>query len=170
MLDVLTEGLGPFTLEYLAGDPVHIERWLNRMQKERNWSPNTWNPEKYRVGTKGALMRLRLMMALDTGVRREEMMSIQLKHINFRPVLTTIEGEQWELFAVEVQSKGEKTTGEKEFVWVGTERLKEALKKRRFALRNDQEAYVFGTETGKHQKAFRRMWREAFTLAGVEYG
>jgi integrase len=285
MLNVLTDGLGSFTLEHLSGDPVHIERWLNRMQKERNWSPNTWNRyygllntlcvratrwktngaprmthnpmtsierrvgtkkkfgvrieeavedklfeacatlnrpqhaphsirldwdkvdtirkrvaggesqskvarsfgissglccqivkgdiwnrEKYRVGTKGDLMRLRLMMALDTGVRREEMMLIQIKHINFRPALTTVEGEQLELFAVEVQSKGEKTTGEKEFVWVGTERLKEALKKRRFALRNDPEAYVFGTETGKRQKAFRRMWRELFTLAGLKYG
>ena len=22
---------------------MHIERWLNRMQKERSWSANTWN-------------------------------------------------------------------------------------------------------------------------------
>jgi integrase len=285
MLNVLTDGLGSFTLEHLAGDPVHIERWLNRIAKERCWSANTWcryyellsticvratrwktngvprmahnpmtaierrvgtkkkfgvrieeaaedklldacdrlnrpqhaphsklldwekvgtirkrvaagesqakvarafgistglccqivkgeiwNPDKYRLGTKGDLMRLRLMMALDTGVRREEMMLIQLKHINFRPALITVDGEQRELYAVEVQSKGEKTTGEKEFVYVGTERLKDALKKRRFALRNDLEAYIFGTETGKPQKDFRRMWRELFTLAGLKYG
>src|SRR5574339_518127 len=43
MLNVLTEGLGGFTLEHLAGDPTHIERWLNRMGKERSWSANTWN-------------------------------------------------------------------------------------------------------------------------------
>ena len=42
MLDVLTDGLGSFTLEHLAGDPVHIERWLNRIAKERSWSANTW--------------------------------------------------------------------------------------------------------------------------------
>src|SRR6186713_1293198 len=43
MLNVLTEGLGGFTLEHLAGDATHIERWLNRMAKERSWSANTWN-------------------------------------------------------------------------------------------------------------------------------
>ena len=285
MLDVLTAGLGSLSLEHLAGDPMHIERWLNDMQKERRWSANTWNryyellstifvratrwrsngvprmahnpmtaierkvgtkrkfnvrieesaedrllaacdklnrpqhrphskrldwekvnairdrvsagepqtnvaaafgistglccqiikreiwnPGKYRVGTKGDLMRLRLIMALDTGVRREEMMLIQLKHINFRPIPVITDGEQREVLSIEVQSKGEKTTGEKEFVYAGTERLIEALKKRRFLLGNNPEAYVFGTETGEPQRDFRRMWRELFTLAGLKYG
>ena len=285
MLNVLTEGLGSITLEQLAGDPILIERWLNRVAKERRWCPNTWNRyyellstlcvratrwrtngvprmaqnpmtsierrvgtkkkfgvrieetaedrlfdaceklnrpqhaphstlldwdkvasirervaagesqvgvasafgistglccqiikgqiwnrEKYRTGTKGDMMRLRLMMALDTGVRRDEMMLIQLKHINFRPSRIVVDGEARELFAVEVQSKGEKTTGEKEFVYVGTDRLKEGLDKRRFALRNNLDAYVFGTEQGARQKDFRRMWRELFTLAGLHYG
>jgi integrase len=129
-----------------------------------------WNPEKYKPGTKGDLMRLRLMMAFDTGVRLNEMMSIQLKHLNFRPVTTIVDGEPRELLVVEVQSKGEKTTGEKEFVYVGTERLKEALEKRRFALRKDPEAYVFGTELGRRQKGFRRMWRELFERAGLNWG
>jgi hypothetical protein len=96
-----------------------------------------WNPEKYKVGTKGDMMRLRLMAAFDAGVRREEMMLIQLKHINFKPVSVTVEGERKQVIVVEVQSKGEKTTGEKEFVYIGTDRLKKALQKRRFALRND---------------------------------
>ena len=81
-----------------------------------------------------------------------------------------VEGEQKKLLVVEVQSKGEKTTGEKEFVYVGTERLKEALQKRRFALKHDPDAYVFGTEDGRHQKDFRRMWRELFKLAGLKWG
>lgn len=129
-----------------------------------------WNRERYRLGTKGDLMRLRLMMALDTGVRREEMMLIQLKHINFRPARITVDGQPSELLSVEVQSKGEKTTGEKEFVYVGTDRLRGALEKRRLALRDDPDAYVFGTEDGRHQKDFRRMWRELFTRAGLKYG
>jgi integrase len=128
-----------------------------------------WNPAT-RVRRQGSMMRLRLMMALDTGVRREEMMLIQLKHINFRPARITLDGESRELLSVEVQSKGEKTTGEKEFVYVGTNRLREALEKRRFALRNDPDAYVFGTEDGRRQKDFRRMWRELFTRAGLTYG
>lgn len=129
-----------------------------------------WNPEKYKIGTKGDMMRLRLMAAFDAGVRREEMMLIQLKHINFKPVSVAVDGERKHVLVVEVQSKGEKTTGEKEFVYIGTERLKKALQKRRFALRNDLDAYVFGTEDGRLQKDFRRMWRELFELAGLKWG
>jgi hypothetical protein len=76
------------------------------------------------------MMRLRLMAAFDAGVRREEMMPIQLKHINFKPISVNVEGERKQLLVVEVHSKGVKSTGEKEFVYVGTERLKEALQKR----------------------------------------
>jgi integrase len=285
MLGVLEDGLGMYTLEQLSGASLQIERWLNKAQKERNWTDNTWNryyellstvlnratrwktngiarlaqnpmlgierrvgtkkkfrvrleetaedrlfaacdklnrpqhkphsklltwekveeirkrvaegepqshvaaqfristglccqiikgdiwnPAIYKRGTKGDMMRLRLMAAFDTGVRREEMMLIQLKHINFKPVSVKVDGEQKQLLAIEVQSKGEKTTGEKEFVYVGTERMKDALQKRRFALRNDPEAYVFGTEDGRHQKDFRRMWRELFKLAGLKWG
>jgi len=285
MLGVVEEGLGIYTLEYLAGASLQIERWLNKSQKDRRWSDNTWNryyellstlfgratrwktnavprmaqnpmlgierrvgtkrkfrvrieeavedklfaacaalnrpqhaphsklltwpkveeirkcvadgeqqsrvarrfgistglccqiikgdiwnPAKYKHGTKGDLMRLRLMMAFDTGARRDEMMLVQLKHIDFKPTTVMIEGESRDLLVVEVQSKGEKTTGEKEFVYVGTDRLKEALQKRRFALRNDPDCYVFGTEDGRRQKSFRRMWRELFKLAGLKWG
>ncbi len=77
------------------------------------------------------------------------MMLIQLKHIDFKSVSVTVDGEQRKVLVIEVQSKGEKTTGRKEFVYVGTERLKAALQERRFALRRDPEAYVFGTEDGR---------------------
>ena len=285
MLGVIKEGFETCTLEHLSGASLQIERWLNKAQKERNWTDNTWNryyellstlfnratrwkangvprmaqnpmlaierrvgtkkkfrvrieetaedklfaacdtlnrpqhkphsklltwpkveeirkrvadgepqskvaehfgisrglccqiikgeiwnPAIYKRGTKGDMMRLRLMAAFDAGVRREEMMLIQLKHINFKPVSVNVEGEQKKLLVVEVQSKGEKTTGEKEFVYVGTERLKEALQKRRFGLKHDPDAYVFGTEDGRHQKDFRRMWRELFKLAGLKWG
>jgi integrase len=116
------------------------------------------------------MMRLRLMAAFDAGVRREEMMLIQLKHIDFKSVSVTVDGEQRKVLVIEVQSKGEKTTGQKEFVYVGTDRLKTALQKRRFALRRDPEAYVFGTDDGRRQKDFRRMWRELFGLAGLKWG
>jgi integrase len=285
MLGVVERGLGTNTLEELAGASLQIERWLNKMQKERHWSDNTWNryyellstlcvratrwkangvprmaqnpmtaierrvsakkkfrvrieepvedqlfaacdklnrpqhkphsklltwpkveeirrrvlegesqknvaedlgisaglccqivqgevwnPEKYRVGTKGDMMRLRLMAAFDAGVRREEMMLVQLKHINFKAMSVTVDDERRHVLVVEVQSKGQKTTGEKEFVYIGTDRLKQALQKRRFALGNDPNAYVFGTEDGRRQKDFRRMWRELFELAGLKWG
>jgi integrase len=95
------------------------------------------------------------------------MMLIQLKHIDFKSVSVTVDGEQRKGLVIEVQSKGEKTTGRKEFVYVGTERLKAALQERRFALRRDPEAYVFGTEDGRD---FRTMWRELFQLAGLKWG
>jgi integrase len=285
MLGVIERGLGTYTLEQLAGASLHIERWLNKTKKEREWSDNTWNryyellstlfnratrwrtngvprmaqnpmvaierkvgtkkkfrvrieesaedklfeacealnrpqhqphskllnwekideirkrvsggepqtkvasefgisrglccqivkgevwnPAIYRRGRKGDMMRLRLMAAFDAGVRREEMMLIQLKHINFKPLSVTVDGERKQLLVIEVQSKGEKTTGEKEFVYVGTERLKKALQKRRFELRDDPEAYVCGTEDGRRQKDFRTMWRQLFKLAGLDWG
>jgi integrase len=30
--------------------------------------------------------------------------------------------------------------------------------------------FVFGTEDGRQQKGFRRMWRDLFTRAGLEWG
>lgn len=43
MLGVIGDGIGSFTLEHLASRPELIERWLNRMQKERSWTENNWN-------------------------------------------------------------------------------------------------------------------------------
>ena len=92
-----------------------------------------------------------------------------LKHIDFKPI--KLDGERKQVLVVEVQPKGEKTTGEKEFVYIlVSHRLKKALQKRRFALRNDSDAYVFGTDDGRRQKDFRRMWRELFKLAGLKWG
>jgi hypothetical protein len=87
-----------------------------------------WNPAIYKLGTKGDMMRLRLMAAFDAGVRREEMMLIQLKHINFKPVSVNVEGEHKKLLVVEVQSKGEKTTGEKELSTSGPSTLRNRCK------------------------------------------
>lgn len=49
------------------------------------------------------MMRLRLMMAFDTGVRREEMMKVQVKHIGFTPETVAIDGTARELLVIEVQ-------------------------------------------------------------------
>ena len=126
-----------------------------------------WNPAT-RVRRQGTMMRLRLMMALDTGVRREEMMKIQVKHIDFNPVTVTIDGEPREVLVIEVQSKGEKFTGEKERVYAGTERLISALRARRDALQNNPDAYVFGTPSGFRQDLFE--WHRLFKLAGLNLG
>jgi len=52
-----------------------------------------WNDERPGRHRKGNLMRLRLMMAFDSGARREEMMKIRLKHIDFNPLTVMIDGK-----------------------------------------------------------------------------
>lgn len=67
-------------------------------------------------------------------------------------------------------TKGGKTTGELEYVYIADEELKDALTTRRFALVQKPDAYVFGTTDGKKVKDFRRMWRELFECAGLDWG
>jgi integrase len=129
-----------------------------------------WNPENYKTPRTGYMMRLRLMAAFDAGVRREEMMRIQLKHINFTPIHVEVDGRLRELLVVDVQSKGEKTTGEKEVVYIGTTRLIEALRRRREELNDEPNAYVFGTVEGWRQQHFRQTWHRLFALAKLEFG
>ena len=129
-----------------------------------------WNPERYRSARRGYMMRLRLMMAFDAGVRREEMLKIQLKHVNFTPITVHVDGHARELLVIEVQSKGEKATGEKEFVYAGTDRLVAALRTRREELQGEPNGYVFGTPEGRRQKDFHRSWQRLFKVAGLEYG
>jgi integrase len=288
MLNVLKEGLGRFTLEQLAGDPLRIERWLNCAKKERGWSDNTWNryyellnslfnravkwrvnniprmranplasidkrpgstvkfetrieedvedrllracdqlnrpqhaphskrltweivailrqraaagesqkalaaefkistglccqiikgqiwnPDRYRIGAKGTEMRRRLYAAFDLGLRASEIAAIQLKHIDFKSVTVKVDGRQRHIFVISLpatMTKGGKTTGEIEHVYAGSDRLRRELIKRRFQLRRDPDAFVFGTEDGRRVQSFRRMWRELFRLAGIDFG
>ena len=110
-----------------------------------------WNPDKYRTGTKGDEMRRRLYAAFDLGLRHGEIVKVQLKHVDFKPIKVAIDGEVREVLAIALPpavTKGGKTTGEMEYVYAGTERLKLELAKRRFALKRKPEAYVFGTEAG----------------------
>jgi integrase len=283
MLGVIDEGVGGFTLEHLAGRPDVVERWLNRMQKERSWTDNNWNryyellnslfnraikwkrlkvnpivsidkrvgakkkfevrmeegiedlliaaceklnrpqhkphsklltwekveeirnrvaagesqraiagafgistglccqivkgdiwnPAKYRTGTKGSEMKRRIYAAFDLGLRANELQSLQLKHIDFKPVRFDLDGETREVFVVALPpqiTKGGKSTGEIEYVYVGTDRLKRELTARRFTLKDNPEAYVFGAEDGRPIKSFKKMWRELFKLAELDFG
>lgn len=132
-----------------------------------------WNPDKYRVGTKGSEMRRRLYATFDLGLRHDEIVRVQLKHIDYRPLKVIVEGETCEVLAIALPpaiTKGGKTTGETEHVYAGTERLKEELIKRRFALQRNPEAYVFGTEDGRRVQDFKGLWRERFKLAELDYG
>jgi len=132
-----------------------------------------WNRDKYKTGTKGDEMRRRLYAAFDLGLRHGEIVKIQLKHIDFKPIKVAADGTVRQVLAISLPpdvTKGGKTTGETEYVYAGTQRLIRELGKRRFALKRNPEAYVFGTEQGRSVKSFKRMWRELFKLAGLDYG
>ena len=134
-----------------------------------------WNLAKYRPSTKGNEMRRRLIGAFDGGLRAGEMMLIQLKHVNFRRprVYTDDDGVRHELYEIELppaNTKGGKTTGETQYVIAGSDRFRLMLDQRRTQLKNNGEAYVFGTEAGAYQKGFRKQWTKLFTAAGLDYG
>jgi hypothetical protein len=44
------------------------------------------------------------------------------------------------------------------------------LDQRRLQLKNDPEAYLFGTDAGYRQVDFDRMWHAVFELAEIPYG
>jgi integrase len=134
-----------------------------------------WNAAQYRIGTKGREMRRRLMAGFDCGLRPGEMLKIQIKHIDWRRTqsLTAADGTAFKGYRINLpadMTKGGKWTGEDEEVIVGTLRLSQEIEARRFQLRNDPDAFIFGTEAGRSQVGFNRMWRELFRLAGLEYG
>ena len=141
-----------------------------------------WNPAEYRVGTKGSEMRRRLIAAFDGGMRRGEMMLTQIKHVTWTPK-TILKGDEvitaYEIVLPPTITKGGKTSGENEIIYAATPRFREMLEQRRFQLRRrtaagkmepDPEAYIFGTEAGRYQKDFDRMWQALFTLADLDYG
>ena len=61
-------------------------------------------------------------------------------------------------------------TGEPEEVIAGTLRLSLELEARRFQLRNNPEAFIVGTEAGRFQASFDKLWHELFALAGLKSG
>lgn len=118
-------------------------------------------------------MRRRLYAAFDLGLRHTEILKIQLKHISYKATKVEVDGQTEDVFVITLPpalTKGGKTTGELEYVYAGSKRLKDELIRRRFALAHNPEAYVFGTEGGQPVKSFQRMWRELFRLAGLDFG
>ena len=134
------------------------------------------------MGTKGSEMRRRLIGAFDGGMRRGEMLLTQIKHVNWTPIRLTVDGRTstaYEIVLPPDVTKGGKTSGEDEVIYAATPRFREMLDERRFQLRRrtpagkmepDPEAYIFGTEAGRYQQDFDKMWHTLFALAGLDYG
>src|SRR5262245_10582272 len=77
-----------------------------------------------RAHHKGAEMRRRLIGAFDGGLRRGEMLHLQLHHVNWKPMLIELpDGTRVEAYEIELPpeiTKGGKTTGETESVYAAT--------------------------------------------------
>lgn len=101
-------------------------------------------------------MTRRIIASLDTGIRREELMMIQVKDVNFNT---------WEI--VLPKSKGQSKTGVQESVYVMSPRLRVILEERR---QLGPFAFVFGTEDGRAQKSFVQAWHSVFKAAGITPG
>lgn len=123
-------------------------------------------------GTRGVEMRRRLIAGFDGGLRAGEMLRVQLNHVNWKP-LRLDNGEMAYVITLPPSiTKGGKTSGRPEKVYVATARFRQVLESRRFQLKSnpDEKTFIFGFEDGRQQKGFRRMWRQLFTRAGLKWG
>jgi len=96
------------------------------------------------------LMRARIIVALDTGMRRGEMLLLQNKHV------------LWPERLIRVLAPNAKSRKERR-IPISTQRLTQVLEQRAFL---GPEAHVVGKEFGDHQTDFRSPWLKV--LAGAE--
>ena len=103
-------------------------------------------------------MRRRLCVALDCGLRAGEMLRVRRRHIQYGP-----QDEAWVITLPASITKA----GEDQQVYVGRDRLKAELQKRRFL---DDDDYVFGTEDGRFVGSFDKSWKRLFMEAELPIG
>ena len=103
----------------------------------------------------GREMHRRLCAAFDTGLRAGEMLSVQVKHVDYAT---------WKITLPWMNAKGGKMTGQDEAVWVMTARLRRVLEERRFL---GPDCFVFGTDEGRKVEKFTSTWRTLFKVAGL---
>jgi hypothetical protein len=118
-------------------------------------------------------MGRRLYAAFDLGLRHGEIVKIQLKHVDFKPIEVNVDDQVRQVLVIALPpsvTKDGKATGETEYVYAGTDRLKQELEKRRFALKRNAEAYVFGTEAWEAREEFQADVAGTFELAGLTFG
>jgi len=134
----------------------------------------TWNAERAAQYTKGREMRRRVIAAFDLGLRRTEMCNVTLSMVDFTPAQVEVDGASFEVLPVKLPSgttKGGKRTGLPEFVYAGTDRVKQILLERRQALGGNppERQFVFGREDGRREASFDRSAERLFELAGLDW-
>jgi integrase len=159
-----------------AGEPQKLVAARLAVSHTTVWqvvAGHIWNRDNYSSTTRGEEMRLRLMAGFDLGVRKQEMLDIQLKHVDPRPLVIEMDGAKQEVIRITLEpemTKGGKTTGELEYVYAASDRLKAALTRRRFELQRNPDAYVFGKKDGTRAVDFIKSARRLFALAGLDWG
>ena len=97
------------------------------------------------------LMTARIIVALDTGMRRGEMLLLQNKHVLWKEELIRIVGAN-------AKSRKERR------IPIATFRLRSALEQRAFL---GPQAFVFGNECGEKQVDFRDAWMRILKAAEI---
>jgi integrase len=102
----------------------------------------------------GALMRDRIIGALETGCRLGEMLKIQNRHV------------LWETHQISIPAAHAKDAESRRIPFEPNGRLARLLKRRRFL---GPKAYVFGGVSGEYQGTIRTAWESVVLLAhGVQ--
>ncbi|HYT65498.1 MAG TPA: tyrosine-type recombinase/integrase [Vicinamibacterales bacterium] len=105
-------------------------------------------------GYAGALMRDRILGALETGCRLGEMLKIQNRHV------------LWETHQISIPAAHAKDAEARRIPFEPNGRLARLLKRRRFL---GTKAYVFGGVSGEYQGTIRTAWESVVLLAhGVQ--
>ena len=96
-------------------------------------------------------MVFRIIVALDTGLRRGEMLLLQNKHI------------LWDEGLIRVIAANTKTRRKRRIpIW--TKRLRSVLEQRRFL---GPDAYILGNECGERRTEFRASWLRVLAKARI---
>ena len=97
------------------------------------------------------LMKARIIVALDTGMRRGEMLLIQNKHV------------LWPERLIRIVAPNAKSRNERR-IPIATQRLTHVLEQRAFL---GQQAYIVGDAFGERQRDFRFAWAKVLAGAGI---
>jgi len=130
-----------------------------------------WHPQ---TRTKGAEMRRRLVVAFDGGPRAGEMLKTTTDHVSGMsapgPNGKTVRG--YVITLTPDITKGGATTGDLERIFVSSPRLVRVIDARLLQLKRnpDGQRFIFGTEGGRYQASFDKLWRRLFRMAGLTPG
>lgn len=133
-----------------------------RMAKEIHRTRRLVGDEETRLlAYAGSHLRALIVAAIDTGMRRRELLTLQWKHV-------VLDGEgQAKAFMIEAERS---KTNRPRTIPILSQRLRDTLAERRLGPDErplGREAFVFGNEVGEAVGEFKRAWNTACRRAGI---